>query len=114
MGSLAGCADAAHGPATSSGAVDLQMWTHDPGYVKTFTESAAELSTTSPFRYDVQVTRSAARVGAGRLVVCTLTLDDSPAAVVFRGSSSTYLAGDAFAPEVELTPAEVRALLAPA
>ncbi|MFD0484137.1 ABC transporter substrate-binding protein [Kineococcus sp. GCM10028916] len=59
-GSLAGCADAAYGPAASSGAVDLQMWTHDPGYVKTFTESAAELSTTSPFRYDVQVTQSAA------------------------------------------------------
>ena len=59
-GSLAGCADAAYGPAASSGAVDLQMWTHDPGYVKTFTESAEELSTTSPFRYDVQVTQSAA------------------------------------------------------
>lgn len=59
-GALASCADPAYGPARSSGAVDLAMWTHDPGYVKTFTESAAELSTTSPFRYDVQVTQSAA------------------------------------------------------
>jgi ABC-type glycerol-3-phosphate transport system substrate-binding protein len=36
------------------------MWTHDPGYIKTFTESAQQLSTTSKFRYTLDVTQSAA------------------------------------------------------
>ncbi|WP_380157471.1 sugar-binding domain-containing protein [Kineococcus sp. R86509] len=54
-----------------------------------------------------------ARVGAGRLVVCTLTLDDSPAATAFRRSLLAYVAGDAFVPATELTPDEVRAVLAP-
>ncbi|MBB2903160.1 ABC-type glycerol-3-phosphate transport system substrate-binding protein [Kineococcus radiotolerans] len=57
---LTSCADTSYGPARSSGALDLAMWTHDPGYITTFTESAAQLSTTSPFQYDLQVTQSAA------------------------------------------------------
>lgn len=45
------------GPAVTSGAVTINFWTHDPGYVKTFTESAKRISG-KPFDYTVKATQA--------------------------------------------------------
>jgi hypothetical protein len=57
-----------------------------------------------------------ARVGAGRLLVTSIDvstgLEGNPVARQMRRSLLDYAAGDRFAPAVELTPAEVRTVLA--
>ncbi|GAA1581709.1 DUF5107 domain-containing protein [Actinoplanes couchii] len=53
-----------------------------------------------------------ARVGAGRLVVCTLNLDTpGPVSGHFHRALLSYLTGDDFDPATELTPEQVRALI---
>lgn len=57
-----------------------------------------------------------AKVGAGRLLVCTLNLsapESSPARRQFLAALRRYIAGDSFRPETALTPEELDALLAP-
>ncbi|GAA4968026.1 multiple sugar transport system substrate-binding protein/arabinosaccharide transport system substrate-binding protein [Nonomuraea thailandensis] len=48
------------GQAVKSGAVTINFWTHDPGYVKTFTESAKRLSAApgGAFDYTVKTTQA--------------------------------------------------------
>ncbi|KAB8194264.1 extracellular solute-binding protein [Nonomuraea phyllanthi] len=58
LGACGGGADG--GPAVTSGAVTINFWTHDPGYVKTFTESAKRLSDApnGAFDYTVKATQA--------------------------------------------------------
>lgn len=51
---LAACGGESGGgqAAVSSGKVELNLWTHDPGYVKTFTEQAKRLTDAPGGRYD--------------------------------------------------------------
>ncbi|MFI7229600.1 hypothetical protein ACIBO5_40830 [Nonomuraea angiospora] len=53
-GVLAACGGESGGgqAAVSSGKVELNLWTHDPGYVKTFTEQAKRLTDAPGGRYD--------------------------------------------------------------
>ncbi|MFD0656080.1 ABC transporter substrate-binding protein [Thermocatellispora tengchongensis] len=49
---LTACGGSSGGQAVSSGKVDLGVWTHDPGYVKTFTEMAKKLTDAPGGKYD--------------------------------------------------------------
>ena len=55
------------------------------------------------------------RIGRGRLLVCSIDLEDippdNPVAAQLRRSLLDYMAGDAFAPTVELTAERVRGLM---
>jgi len=55
-----------------------------------------------------------ARVGAGRIVVCSMDLrtdlGDRPVAELFRHNLVRYLTGPEFDPQVEVTARQVRAL----
>ncbi|MFI7129403.1 ABC transporter substrate-binding protein [Nonomuraea sp. NPDC050153] len=58
------------GPAVKSGAVTINFWTHDPGYVKTFTESAKRL-TDAPngaFDYTLKVTQADSEALVTRMI----------------------------------------------
>ncbi|MFC4006234.1 ABC transporter substrate-binding protein [Nonomuraea purpurea] len=53
------CGGSGGGQAVTSGKVQLDFWTHDPGYVKTFTESARRLTAGSgTFDYTLKVTQA--------------------------------------------------------
>ncbi|MEV4567536.1 ABC transporter substrate-binding protein [Nonomuraea sp. NPDC049419] len=57
---LSACGGSDGGPAVTSGAVTINFWTHDPGYVKTFTESAKRLTgkPDGAFDYTVKATQA--------------------------------------------------------
>ncbi|GAA1589655.1 MULTISPECIES: ABC transporter substrate-binding protein [Kribbella] len=67
---VAGCGDGGKSKATQSGAVKLDFWTHDPGYVKTYTASAkaANAAKTYPFTFSLGVTSLAADAVVTKLI----------------------------------------------
>ncbi|GAB3654503.1 ABC transporter substrate-binding protein [Glycomyces tarimensis] len=69
-GALTGCTAADEGSALASGAVDLKMWTHDPGYATYFTGAAgdAALVGDSAWTYTVDVTSIAPPDIVSRLI----------------------------------------------
>lgn len=52
---LAACGGSA-APAATSGAVDIQFWTHDPGYIKTFQAAIADAAITGDIDFDYTIT----------------------------------------------------------
>src|SRR5690349_19384016 len=68
---LAACGGDGGGEAVTSGAVTVDFWTHDPGYEKTFTESARRLTdgtAGSTFDYTLKFTRAATDVLVTRMI----------------------------------------------
>lgn len=67
---LAGCSEDAATPATESGNVTLDFWTHDPGYVSTYKGSVQTINTakSTPFSYDLKFTSLAAEAVVTKLL----------------------------------------------
>lgn len=67
---LASCGDSGTSDAVQSGAVKLDFWTHDPGYVKTYTTSAnnANAAKAFPFTFSLSVTSLAADAVVTKLI----------------------------------------------
>lgn len=69
-GALAGCGPSGPAAPVTAGAVDLRLWTHDPGYATFFTEAATDqaLVSGSPWQTTVDVTSIAPQDIVSRLV----------------------------------------------
>lgn len=69
-GALTGCGPSGPAAPITSGAVDLRLWTHDPGYATFFTEAATDptLVAGSPWQTTVDVTSIAPQDIVSRLI----------------------------------------------